>query len=211
MIKSKEIYQIEQTKTSMEKALKKLGVSPDDITDVFLTHLHFDHAGGATKIVDEKIVPAFPNARYFVGEKNFDWAKNPSDRDKGSYIKDNFLPLAEEGLLKILREDEKFDDEIELIEVNGHTFGQNLLKISDSSNDFFYCGDLFPTTSHIPFPYIMGYDLQPLMTLEEKKKLLPEMHEEEWLLLFEHDPFTAAAKIARTEKGFKVGEKYDAV
>jgi glyoxylase-like metal-dependent hydrolase (beta-lactamase superfamily II) len=199
--KSSEIYYIDQNENSTQISLGKVGISPDDITDVILTHLHFDHTGGSTKLIDGKTEPVFRNAKYHVSEINFKWASNPSDRDKGSYLKENFIPLAEEGVLNFL--EDSFDDEIEFIEVNGHTFGQYLVKISDSSNTVLYCADLLPFRSHVPLPYIMGYDLQPLVTLEEKKKILPVAAEEEWIIFFEHDPDNSAAKIIRTERGFK--------
>ena len=206
--KAKKIYDIDPQKNSIEISLNEFNLKPEDITDVILTHLHFDHTGGSTKSENGKIVPAFPNAKYFVQKKNFEWAMNPSDRDKGSYIKDNFEPLYEEGMLNLLS-DEKFDDEIDFIVVNGHTFGQQLLKISDSKNTILYCGDLFPTTSHIPLPYVMGYDLQPLITITEKKKILPAAVDENWKLFFEHDPETVLATVVNTDKGFKIGDKFD--
>jgi glyoxylase-like metal-dependent hydrolase (beta-lactamase superfamily II) len=206
--KAKKIYDIDPQKNSIEISLNEFNLKPEDITDVILTHLHFDHTGGSTKSENGKIVPAFPNAKYFVQKKNFEWAMNPSDRDKGSYIKDNFEPLYEEGMLNLLS-DEKFDDEIDFIVVNGHTFGQQLLKISDAKNTILYCGDLFPTTSHIPLPYVMGYDLQPLITITEKKEILPAAVDENWKLFFEHDPETVLATIVNTDKGFKIGDKFD--
>ena len=206
--KAKKIYDIDPQKNSIEISLNEFNLKPEDITDVILTHLHFDHTGGSTKSENGKIVPAFPNAKYFVQKKNFEWAMNPSDRDKGSYIKDNFEPLYEEGMLNLLS-DEKFDDEIDFIIVNGHTFGQQLLKISDSKNTILYCGDLFPTTSHIPLPYVMGYDLQPLITITEKKEILPAAVDENWKLFFEHDPETVLATVVNTDKGFKIGDKFD--
>jgi len=206
--KAKKIYDIDPQKNSIEISLNEFNLKPEDITDVILTHLHFDHTGGSTKSENGKIVPAFPKAKYFVQKKNFEWAMNPSDRDKGSYIKDNFEPLYEEGMLNLLS-DEKFDDEIDFIVVNGHTFGQQLLKISDSKNTILYCGDLFPTTSHIPLPYVMGYDLQPLITITEKKEILPAAVDENWKLFFEHDPETVLATVVNTDKGFKIGEKFD--
>jgi glyoxylase-like metal-dependent hydrolase (beta-lactamase superfamily II) len=133
---------------------------------------------------------------------------NPSERDKGSYIKKNFAPLYEEGVLNLIS-DESFDDEIDFIVVNGHTFGQQLLKIYDSENTILYCSDLFPTTSHVPLPYVMGYDLQPLITVMEKKKILPVAVEENWKLFFEHDPETVFASVINSDKGFKISEKYD--
>ena len=156
--KSKSIYGFDFT-DSLEGSLKELNLSPSDITDVILTHLHFDHTGGSTKIENGKIVPTFPNAKYFVQKKNYEWAMNPSERDRGSHLKNNFEPLMEEGVLTLIGGEETFDDEIEFVIVNGHTYAQQLIKISDSSNTILYCADLFPTTSHIPLPYVMAYDL----------------------------------------------------
>jgi len=206
--KSVQIYEIDQASTSIELELMKNGLKPDDITDVILTHLHFDHTGGSTKSDNGKIVPVFPNARHYVQKKNFEWAINPSERDRGSYLKDSFEPLAKEGLLNFVDGNTQFDNEIELIPVSGHTFSQQLVKISDSSGTLFFCGDLIPTTSHIRLPYIMGYDLQPLVTLQEKKSILSRAVDENWKLLFEHDANTVAASVRYTDKGFIADEKY---
>ena len=206
--KSSEIYRIDQNEFSLKSSLAALQIKSDDITDVLLTHLHFDHTGGSTEMIDGKLYPSFQNAKYHVSEKNFNWAMNPSERDKGSYIKDNFLPLFENGVLFLIK-DKIFDDGIELIEVNGHTFGMQLIKISDSSNTILFCADLFPTSSHIPLPYVMGYDLQPLITVEEKKQILLKAVEENWILCFEHDPFYAFATVEKTETGFRVKEKFN--
>ncbi|HEY4756359.1 MAG TPA: MBL fold metallo-hydrolase [Ignavibacteriaceae bacterium] len=206
--KLSEIYRIEQDVYTLNSSLAKLSVKPENITDVLLTHLHFDHTGGSTEMIDGKLVPAFKNAKYYVSKKNFDWAMNPSERDKGSYVKDNFLPLFENGVLYFFN-DKLFDDEIDLIEVNGHTFGMQLIKISDSANTILFCADLFPFTSHIPLPYVMGYDLQPLLTVEEKKQILPKVVDENWKLCFEHDPFYPFATVEKTETGFRVKEKFN--
>ncbi len=203
-----EIYKIEQDEFSLQTSLAKLSVKPENITDVLLTHLHFDHTGGSTEMINGKLLPAFQNAKYHVSEKNFNWAMNSSERDKGSYVKDNFLPLFENGVLYFFK-DKLFDDEIDLIEVNGHTFGMQLVKISDSANIILFCADLFPFTSHIPLPYIMGYELQPLLTVEEKKQILPKVVDENWKLCFEHDPFYPFATVEKTETGFRVKEKFN--
>lgn len=197
--KSLNIYRI-NSEFSLEQALAQKGFSPSDITDVILTHLHFDHTGGSTKIEKGIIVPTFPNAKYYVQKQNFDWAMNPSERDKGSYLKENFEPLASEGILNLLTNTE-FDDNITFEIINGHTFGQQMVKISDGINTVLYCADLLPFVSHIRLPYIMAYDLQPLVTLSEKKKFLKQALEENWILYFGHDPEFAAVTLKHTEKG----------
>lgn len=205
--KEKKIYAID-SKTSMEKALAKHKLKAEDITDVILTHLHFDHCGGSTKLENGKLVPAFPNAHYYVQKKNYDWAVQPSFKDRGSYIKSNFIPLFEEGILNFTIGNGRLDDDIEFILINGHTFGQQMVKISDSANTLVYCCDLLPFVSHIPIPYIMGYDLQPLVTVEEKEKILKRAVSENWLLFFGHDPEIAYATVKNTEKGIRVDKEF---
>jgi glyoxylase-like metal-dependent hydrolase (beta-lactamase superfamily II) len=205
--KSISIYDIDQETSSMQSELLKAGLKPEDITDIILTHLHFDHTGGSTKIDNGRLVPTFPNAKYYVQKQNLDWAMKSTEKDRGSYIKDNFIPLVEFGVLDTIDGNGKFDNNIEFIVVNGHTFGQQLIKISDTTNTLLYCCDMFPTTSHVPLPYIMGYDLQPLVTLSEKKNLLKKAEEEKWMLFFEHDPYTTVATVTKTDKGFKAEKK----
>jgi len=196
--KSKNIYRID---SKLELALEQNGVKLEDITDVLLTHLHFDHAGGSTKLENGKLIPVFPNAKYFVQKKNFEWAMNPSERDRGSYIKDNFEPLVKEGVLNLIDGEIDFDENISFRIINGHTFSQQMIKISDSVNTVLYCCDLMPFVSHIRIPYVMGYDLQPLITVQEKKKYLQLAAEESWYLYFGHDPQFASATVKHTEKG----------
>jgi len=205
--KSKNIYAVDE-KLSMDSALSGKGLKSDEITDVILTHLHFDHTGGSTIKVNGKLQPAFPNAKYYVQKQNFEWAINPSDRDKGSYIKENFQPLMEEGVLNLINGNKHFDDEIEFFVINGHTFGQQMVKISDGKNTFVFCSDLIPFYSHIPLHYIMGYDLQPLVTLQEKKKYLKIAVEENWKLFFGHDPEIAFATVKKFGEGYLVDEKF---
>ena len=198
--KSKDIYRIDP-KLELESALEQNGIRPEDITDVLLTHLHFDHTGGSTKFENGKLVPAFANAKYLVQKKNFEWAMNPSDRDRGSYIKNNFEPLVKEGVLNLVDGEIDFDNHISFRIINGHTFGQQMIKISDSSNTVLYCADLLPFVSQIRIPYIMGYDLQPMVTVQEKKEHLKLAANENWQLYFGHDPQFAAATVKHTDKG----------
>lgn len=202
------IYRLDQSVNTLHKSFDKLGIKPDEITDVLLTHLHFDHTGGSTILKDGSWVPAFPNAKYYVQKKHFEWATNPTERDRGSFIQNRFMPLHKEGLFHFVDGDVSFDDEIDFITINGHTSFQQMIKIHDSSNTVLYCGDLFPFTSHIPIPYVMGYDLQPLITVQEKKKILPQAVESNWKLFFEHDPEVIMATVAESNKGFSIDEVF---
>ncbi|MFA3782649.1 MBL fold metallo-hydrolase [Melioribacteraceae bacterium 4301-Me] len=207
--KFRRIYRVNQLQEPLLSSLSKKNITSEEITDVILTHLHFDHTGGSTKLVDGKWLPTFPNAKYYVQEKQFEWARNPSERDRASFFNERFLPLYEHNQLELLNGKYNLDDEIELIVVNGHTFSQQLVKVADSSNTLLYCADLFPTSSHIPIPYVMAYDLQPLITIEEKKDILKSAIKENWILFFEHDPFSAAATVTQTDKGYSVKEKFE--
>lgn len=198
--KSKNIYNI-NPELDIELALERNGIKSNEITDVLLTHLHFDHTGGSTKTENDKIIPTFTNARYYVQKKNFQWAVNPSERDRGSYIKYNFEVLMKEGVLNLVDNEIDFDEFISLKIINGHTFGQQMVKISDSSQTLLYVADLLPFVSHIRIPYIMGYDLQPLVTVEEKKRYLKLAADNNWLLYFGHDPDYAIATVKYSDKG----------
>lgn len=202
------IYRVDQSDNNLLYSLKLKGIEPEDITDVILTHFHFDHVGGSIIYEDGKPVPSFPNARYHIQKEHFEYAQNSSDKDRGSFIKNRFIPLAEEGVLNATK-DLQFDDEIEFIKVDGHTISQQLVKLSDSSQTYLYAADLVPLYSHIPIVYLMGYDIQPLKTVEEKKKYLSLAVEEEWKLIFGHDPKVAMAKVQKTEKGFTHKELFE--
>ncbi|MCK5086545.1 MAG: MBL fold metallo-hydrolase [Melioribacteraceae bacterium] len=207
--KFNKIYNIDHSVHDLIPALANAEIKPDQITDVILTHLHFDHTGGSVIKENEKWLPAFPNAKYHVQKAHYDWAFKPSDKDKASFIKERFVPLNEEGILNLLDNSTEFDDGIEFILVDGHTFSMQMVKISDSSKTLLYCADLMPLSSHIQLPYIMAYDLQPLKTLEEKKKILSKAVEENWILFFEHDPEIAAATITHSMNGFGFDEIYE--
>jgi glyoxylase-like metal-dependent hydrolase (beta-lactamase superfamily II) len=202
------IYRYDQNEYALGKSLDKLGIQPNEITDVLLTHLHFDHTGGATILHNGKWMPTFPNAKYYIQKKHFDWAMNPNEKDRASFVQQRFVPLYQEGLLNFVNGGQQFDDEIEFIPINGHTFSQQMIKISDLANTVLFCADLFAFTSHLPIPYVMGYDLQPLVTIEEKKKFLPLAAEQNWKLFFEHDPEVVIATVTQSQQGFSLDQVY---
>ncbi len=188
--KLNDIYAVDFSEYNLLKSLKEHNIERDDVTDVILTHLHFDHAGGCTFIEDGELKITFPNAVHYVQAKHFEWACNPSVRDKASFINDNFDPLFKNEQIKFVEGDYKFDESINLFSVNGHTRNMQIVKISDDNTTLLFLADLIPMASHIPLPYIMGYDLMPLLTLEEKRNYLEKASAGNWLLFFEHDPST---------------------
>ena len=208
--KFNKIYKIDQTENDLFKSLKELNVEPSEITDVLITHFHFDHVGGAVVFEKEKPVPAFPNATYHIQKRHFEYAKNSSAKDKGSFILDRFIPLAEAGVLNLLTQNQ-IDDEIELLTVNGHTIAQQLIKLSDGNETYLFSGDLIPFYSQIPIVYLMSFDIQPLITVEEKQKYLQQAVEEEWKLILGHDPNIAMATVQKTDKGFTHKELFESL
>ena len=197
-----DIYRLDMSQYELHRSLQRYGLKTDDITDVILTHLHFDHAGGSTYRENGEVKPAFRNAKYYVQKAHWQQAMNPTEKDRGSFMQDDYMPLKEQGVLEFVEGEFEIFPSISLLIMNGHTAAQQLPKISDGKTTLLYCCDLFPTTAHIPLPYIMAYDLRPLTTLEEKKKILSKACEEEWTLFFEHDPKTVAGSVKRSEKGF---------
>ncbi len=205
--KLKDIYRLDNSRFALEDSLARAGVTPEEVTDVILTHLHFDHCGGSTKMVNGSLVPSFPNAVHHVQKAHWELSQNPTDRDRASFMKDDFMLLHERGMLKFVDGEQEIFPGISVVVCNGHTAAQQLPKITDGTTTLLFCCDLVPTTSHIPFPYIMGYDLRPLVTLEEKKRILPQAEHEGWILFFEHDPETVAVTLQRTDKGIGIKEK----
>ena len=207
--KYKKIYGINIASTDITVQLKKVGIEENDISDVILTHLHFDHAGGATKCCDGKVIPFFLNATYYVHNAQWETALLPSDRDRASYFPENYIPLQENGVLKILKDGENPFEGIELVVSNGHTKGQLLPVIKCDSKGLFYCGDLIPTSAHIPLAWHMGYDNYPTQIIKEKKEILERAVNENWTLFFEHDPIVKACTLKRTKKGIEFSEKIE--
>jgi glyoxylase-like metal-dependent hydrolase (beta-lactamase superfamily II) len=194
---------------SLQKSLAKHGFGFDDVSDVVLTHLHFDHCGGSIKLSDDKskLIPAFKNATYHVNEKHWNWAINPNAREKASFLKENILPIKESGQLSYITEASKMIEGLSFIEVNGHTEAMMLPKISYKGHTILYMADLIPSAAHIPLPYIMSYDVRPLDTLKEKTEILQQAADNNWLLFFEHDNSTECVSLEKTEKGVRMKER----
>ena len=192
---------------SLEKSLNKHGFTYTDITDVFLTHLHFDHCGGAIsfKRSKEYYYPTFPNAIYWSHSKHWDWAIHPNAREKASFLKENILPIQESGKLKFVDKD-TYDLPFEYIDVYGHTEAMILPVVEYKGTKVIYLADLIPSYGHIPIPYVMAYDVRPLETMKEKEQILERAFQENWLLFFEHDPKIELCSLQKTEKGIRMQE-----
>lgn len=200
-----EMYRVDHSRFTLEKSLAAHGLTFKDVTDVILTHLHFDHAGGSTqRDTGGAIVPAFPNATYYVQKANLEWALAPTERDRASYIPHNFKPLIDAGVLQTLTGATEIFSGIFGEICEGHTTGLQTLRITDGTTTLYYCADLVPTVVHLPLPWIMGYDLRPLVTLEEKREVLARAARDRWILLFEHCPLTPAATVTLNDKGYAV-------
>jgi len=200
---------------SLDNSLKELGFHRDDITDVFLTHLHFDHCGGSIQWNKDRTgyEPAFKNARFWTNENHWEWATKPNAREKASFLKENLLPMQECGQLNFIQRDNAtFLETSELgfgiLFVDGHTEKQMIPHINYKGKTFAFVADLIPTVGHIPVPYVMGYDTRPLLTLEEKAKFLHNAVENDMLLFFEHDATNRLCSLKQTEKGVRLNESF---
>ena len=204
--KNRSRYNIDLDKINLSSSLKKYGFIPDDITDVFCTHLHFDHAGGNTSIENGKIVPTFPNATYWIHQDNWDLANSPSEKDRGSYLAENWSVLAENGMIEYVTDREEFLPGIEIMLTYGHTIGMMHPLIKDGNNTVFYAADIFPMAAHVPLAWVMAYDLNPVQTIKEKRSLLPTMVDKNWTVFFEHDPLRQAGKVTMDGKHYRLKE-----
>jgi len=199
---------------SLDKSLAAYGFHRDDITDVLLTHLHFDHCGGSIRREGDKLVPAFKKATYWSTKEHWDWAVHPNEREKASFLKENIMPIAESGQLKFIKTGTAaspadglpkvpFSENISLRLVNGHTREMLLPQVNYKGKEIVFMADLLPSQGHIPLPYIMAYDMFPLTTLDEKKSFLREAQERDYILFFEHDPQYECCNLQLTEKGIR--------
>jgi len=196
---------------TLDKSLAKHGFHRDDITDVFLTHLHFDHCGGSIIRDGGKLVPGFKNATYWSNEAHWEWALNPNDREKASFLKENIIPIKESGQLKFIPEIPEvkanlvgsFYGNLNILFVNGHTAAMMIPKIKYKDKTIVYMADLLPSQGHIPIPYIMAYDIYPLKSMNEKKTFLREALQNDYILFFEHDPQYECCTLHQTERGIR--------
>ncbi len=201
---------------TLDKSLAAYGFTKDDITDVFLTHLHFDHCGGSIMRNGDNLVPAFKNATYWSNERHWKWATEPNAREKASFLKENILPIQESGQLKFLNiqgdlpelNSSGIINDLSFYSVAGHTDAMMLPVINYKGRTIVFMADLLPSTAHIPLPYVMAYDMFPLTTLNEKKIFLTEAQQNNYVLFFEHDPVNECCTLQLTEKGIKVGETF---
>ena len=200
---------------TLDGSLKKIGFHRDDITDVFMTHLHFDHCGGSVQWNADRTVyePAFKNARFWTNKAHWDWAVNPNAREKASFLKENLLPMEESGQLNFVeRGNSNFVENSELgfdiLFVDGHTEKQMLPFIHYQEKTLVFIADLIPTVGHIPLPYVMGYDMRPLQTLTEKNAFLNEAADNKYILFFEHDAHNELCSLKNTEKGVRLDELF---
>lgn len=190
---------------TLDRSLSKLGFCREDITDVFLTHLHFDHCGGAITRDGEKLVPAFSNALFWSNKAHWDWAINPNPREKASFLRENIIPIQESGQLKFVKEQEKpFGADIDIRYANGHTEAMMLPQFQYKGKTILYMADLLPSVGHIPLPYVMGYDVRPLVTMDERSTYWKEIVDHEYILFLEHDPINECCTLQYTEKGIRV-------
>ncbi|WP_128544400.1 MBL fold metallo-hydrolase [Larkinella soli] len=192
---------------SLPDSIKKAGFSETDVTDVLLTHLHFDHVGGAVRREGEKLRPTFPNALYWCHGGHWQWATQPNPREKASFLSENILPLQESGQLHFVDETPFLLSDNSFLFVDGHTEKMTLPIIRVGGRTVAFVADLIPSAAHISLPWVMSYDVRPLITMEEKARLLRQAAEEDWVLVFEHDPVTEAATVEETEKGVRIRER----
>lgn len=202
--KYEEIYAVDQEWASLEDSLANYGFSPRDVTDVVLTHLHFDHCGGGTRRGSDGRNVTFSNATYHVQRDHWSWAMDPNPKEEGSFIRELLTPIKESGHLQLIDGSKTLFPGVSVDCVNGHTEAQQIVTVRDRETVLVYVADLLPTTHHLGPSWTMAYDIRPLRTIEEKEVFLQQAENEEWNLFFEHDPDIAVGNLRATERGFEV-------
>ena len=194
---------------SIDKSLAKHGFNREDITDVILTHLHFDHCGGAIARQGDKLRPSFTNANYWSNAAHWDWAIHPNPREKASFLEENIIPIQESGQLKFIeKESSPFGPNIQIRYAHGHTESMMLPQIQYKNKTILYMADLLPSVGHIPLPHVMSYDIRPLTTMEERNNYWQEIVDREYILFLEHDAVNACCTLQHTEKGIRLKESF---
>jgi len=194
---------------NLNNSLSKHGFTTDDITDVFLTHLHFDHCGGSVKWKKDRssFEMTFKNARYWSNADHWNWATSPNNREKASFLRENIIPIKESGHLNFINEGDLFNN-FEILFVNGHTEAQMIPHIKYKDRTIVFSADLLPSTGHIPLPYVMGYDTRPLVTLTEKEKFLKLAAEKDYILYLQHDYYNECCTVEKTERGIRLKDVF---
>ena len=195
---------------SLDTSLASYGFHRDDITDVFLTHLHFDHCGGSIQWNKNQTgyEPAFKNAKFWSNQEHWNWATNPNPREKASFLEENILPIQESGQLNFISENSFQQVGFDVLKMDGHTEKQMLPKVFYQGKTIIFMADLLPTTGHIPVPYVMGYDTRPLVTIKEKEAFLSEAADNEYFLFLEHDAYSEICTVQHTNKGVRLKETH---
>ena len=195
---------------NLHSSLSKHGFSADDVTDIFLTHLHFDHCGGSVKWNKDKtgFEMAFKNAKYWTNKKHWQWATVPNNREKASFLKDNIIPIQESGHLNFVENENDIFNNFNALFVNGHTESQMIPHITYKDKTIVFAADLLPSSGHIPLPYVMGYDTKPLITLTEKEKFLNEAAEREYIIFLQHDNYSECCSLQKTDKGVRLKDTF---
>lgn len=202
-----EIYGVDFERAELHRSLRDAGFSAGDVTDVILTHLHFDHCGGTTRREDGRLVMSFPNARHYVQRAHWEWARQSNDRERASFLPANLDPLGESGQLELVDGAVEILPGISVLPVNGHTEAQQLVGVSGPEGTLVYVADLIPTVAHVRPVWGMAYDVRPLVTIDEKKAFLDQAARQNWTLFFEHDARTEIASVTTTERGFQLEAK----
>jgi glyoxylase-like metal-dependent hydrolase (beta-lactamase superfamily II) len=194
---------------TLEKSLESVGLSKDDITDMVLTHLHFDHCGGSIeKVGEDRYEPAFKNATYWISKPQWEWAIQPNRREKASFLKENIFPIMESGRLKLVESEGELFPGFHVRLFNGHTEGQMIPFIRSNGKTIVFMADLLPSAAHVPLPYVMAYDTKPLITLKEKEEFFKEAVDNQYILFLEHDLYNECCTLEQTEKGVRVQKAF---